>query len=136
MNTKDDGQNAVESKLIAREELIYNLTEDLLVLLEDKGVTKAELAKKLGKSRSYVTQLLSGNRNMTLGTLSDICYELRAKPVVRILPNGAKVLAYEQEPTWQEAQLPEIVNVSNSVVSFYEVKETIEYHRLSEAVGC
>lgn len=135
MNTKHD-DNRAEKKLISREELIYNLTEDLLVLLEDKGVTKAELAKKLGKSRSYVTQLLSGSRNMTLGTLSDICYELSAKPVVRILPNGAKVLAYEQEPTWQETQPPEIVNISSKVVSFYEMQEAIEYHRLSEAVGC
>lgn len=136
MNTKEDEQNAVESKLIAREELIYNLTEDLLVLLEDKGVTKAELAKKLGKSRSYVTQLLSGSRNMTLGTLSDICYELNAKPVVRILPNGAKLLAYEQEPTWQEAQLPQIKNISSNVVSLYEADEAIVYQNFSEAAGC
>lgn len=65
-----------EERLFAREKLIYNTTEDILIILEKRGISKQELAKKLGKSRSFVTQVLSGARNMTLGTLSDVCFEL------------------------------------------------------------
>lgn len=95
MNIEQVEQSRAERKLVAREKLIYNLTEDLLVLLEDRGMSKAELAKALGKSRSYVTQLLSGSRNMTLGTLSDICYELNARPVINVIPESANVVPYE-----------------------------------------
>jgi hypothetical protein len=44
-----------EEKAFAREELVYNVTEDILLLLEDLEVNKKELARRLGKSRSYVT---------------------------------------------------------------------------------
>lgn len=74
-----------EERVFAREELVYNVTEDILVLLEDLHVSKKELARRLGKSRSYVTQILSGARNMTLGSLSDICFALGVKPKV-VLP--------------------------------------------------
>jgi len=76
--------SVAEEKAFAREELVYNTTEDILVLLEDLDITKNELARRLGKSRSYVTQLLSGARNMTLGSLSDICFALDAKPEIVI----------------------------------------------------
>ncbi len=73
-----------EERAYAREELVYNVTEDILVALEDLNVSKKELARRLGKSRSYITQVLSGARNMTLGSLSDICFALGIKPKVTI----------------------------------------------------
>ena len=73
-----------EEKSFAREELIYNVTEDILVIMEDMAVSKADLAKKLGKSKSYVTQVLSGKRNMTLGSFSDICVTLGIKPKITL----------------------------------------------------
>ena len=78
-----DFSNA-EEKAYCREELIYNVTEDLLVILEDMDVSKKELSRRLGKSRSYVTQVLSGSRNMTLGSFSDICFALGFKPEIRL----------------------------------------------------
>ncbi len=74
--------NRAEKMQYARDELIYNTTEDLLVLLEDLGLSKSDLAERLGKSRAYVSQLLSGARNMTLGTFSDICFVLGYKAKV------------------------------------------------------
>lgn len=72
-----------EARAYAREDLIYNVTEDVLFQMEQMSVTKQELARRLGKSRSYVTQLLSGARNMTLGSLADICFALDIEPQVR-----------------------------------------------------
>lgn len=76
--------NNSEERAFAREELIYNVTEDLLVMLEDQEITKKELARRLSKSRSYVTQILSGSRNMTLGSFSDICFALGFKPEIKL----------------------------------------------------
>lgn len=73
-----------EEKAFAREELVYNVTEDILITLEDLEISKKELAHRLGKSRSFVTQVLSGARNMTLGTLSDICFAVGAHPRVTL----------------------------------------------------
>ncbi|MCK9345422.1 MAG: helix-turn-helix transcriptional regulator [Candidatus Pacebacteria bacterium] len=73
-----------EEKAFAREELVYNVTEDLLVILEDMEINKKELARRLGKSRSYVSQILSGSRNMTLGSFSDICFALEFKPEIKL----------------------------------------------------
>lgn len=82
--SEDKEFSNAEERAYAREELVYNVTEDILVALEDLDVSKKELAKRLGKSRSYVTQILSGARNMTLGTLSDICFALNVRPKVSI----------------------------------------------------
>ena len=73
-----------EERVFAREELVYNVTEDFLVMLEELGISKKELARRLGKSKSTVTQVLSGSRNMTLGSLSDICFALDVKPEIII----------------------------------------------------
>ena len=61
---------------LARGSYLFRVTEDILVAMEDLGVTKSELAKRLGKSKPRITQLLSGGSNMTIGTLSDIAVEL------------------------------------------------------------
>ena len=78
-----DFSNA-EERAYAREDLIFNTTEDLLLMIEDLEISKVELAKRLGKSKSYITQVLSGSRNMTLGSFSDICFALGFKPEIKI----------------------------------------------------
>jgi len=77
--SEDKEFSNTEDKAFARSELVYNVTEDILLALEDKDMDKKELAQKLGKSASFVTQVLSGSRNMTLNTLSDIAYSMGAE---------------------------------------------------------
>lgn len=69
-------------RVCAQEDLIINTTEDLLLAMESAHVTKSDLAGLLGKSRPSITQMLSGERNMTLRTLADICFALGLKPSV------------------------------------------------------
>jgi transcriptional regulator with XRE-family HTH domain len=98
---KDKGFSRAEEKAYAREELVYNVTEDLLVLLEDLDISKKELARRLGKSKSYVTQVLSGARNMTLGTLSDICFVLGFKPEVKLPVGDGSMHISKHKAQWQ-----------------------------------
>ena len=64
----------------ARAELIANLTEEIELLLERKNISRKELAEEIGKTPGYVSQLLSGSRNMTLATFADICLGMSMRP--------------------------------------------------------
>ncbi|MHA2937113.1 helix-turn-helix domain-containing protein [Vibrio sp. RC27] len=98
--SKDTCFSDAEERAYAREDLVFNVTEDLLVMLEDLNISKAELARRLGKSKSYVSQVLSGSRNMTLGSFSDICFALGFKPEIKI-----PVKPVEQaETSWSRVQ--------------------------------
>src|SRR5436190_12093848 len=48
---------------------VTDFTEDLCRLMEEKGITRAELARRIGSSRAYITKLLGGNANYTLTTM-------------------------------------------------------------------
>lgn len=63
-------------KLMEEERLILDGTELIFELLEKKGLTKSDLARLLGKTRGYVSQVLSGSRNMTLRTLAEMACAL------------------------------------------------------------
>ena len=54
-----------------QERSILEVTELISVVMEARGVSRSELATRLGKSRAFVTQLLDGRANMTLRTISD-----------------------------------------------------------------
>jgi len=48
---------------------ILEFTESLTVVMEAQGVTRAELARRLGVSAAYVTKMLRGNANFTLRSM-------------------------------------------------------------------
>lgn len=50
--------------------------DSLAGLMERQGLSKADLARKLGCSRAHVTQLFSGRRNPTLATVADLAWAL------------------------------------------------------------
>jgi len=66
-------------RLYAIEGLVTDAAELVAQLMEEQGVTKAELACRLGKSRAWITQLLSGSANMTIRTFAELVYELGAE---------------------------------------------------------
>jgi transcriptional regulator with XRE-family HTH domain len=66
-------------RLLAEEALILDSTELISELMLEKRLTRAELAKLIGKTRAFVTQVLAGNRNMTLRTLADLAFALDAR---------------------------------------------------------
>lgn len=52
---------------------------------QTRGLTKADIARLLGKNRAFVTRKLNGSSNMTLETLADLAYALN-RPVRLSLP--------------------------------------------------
>ncbi|HEX7180704.1 MAG TPA: helix-turn-helix transcriptional regulator [Thermoanaerobaculia bacterium] len=55
---------------------IVEFTEDVCRLMEEQNVSRAELARRLGTSRAYVTKLLGGNANFTLHTMTKVAMAL------------------------------------------------------------
>src|ERR1022692_4037273 len=64
---------------LEQEILLVSATELICQLIEQDGVSRAELARRIGKSKAFVTQLLSGSRNITLRTLADVAWALGAR---------------------------------------------------------
>jgi transcriptional regulator with XRE-family HTH domain len=48
---------------------IMELTEELSRWMEQNGVSRSDLAAKIGVSAPYVTKILKGNVNFTIGTM-------------------------------------------------------------------
>lgn len=57
--------------------------------MEGGDVRKAYLAKRIGKSKAFVTQLL-GARNMTTHTLADLAFALEHRIEIEASPIGAR----------------------------------------------
>ncbi len=71
------GQEA--KRLFQQERTILDVTELICEEMNKQGITKAQLAKKMGVSRSAITQMLAGERNMTLRLVSDALFVLGKK---------------------------------------------------------
>ncbi|MCO8052629.1 helix-turn-helix transcriptional regulator [Proteus penneri] len=109
--------------LFAQEEIIFNVTEDILLAMEKLKVSKAELSERIGKSKSHVTQLLSGARNMTLRTLSDINLSLGTDIKISILVDGKDVSIHENRE-WRSSPIQDTPYLNN--INF---EKTIEISR-------
>ncbi|WP_413503892.1 helix-turn-helix domain-containing protein [Serratia grimesii] len=93
----------------ASEELTFDVTEDILILMEDKEISKTDLAKKLGKTKAYISQLLSGSKNMTLKTLSDVCHAIGVKPTVEFIDIERIIISDSTSPSFTRAGWQEYV---------------------------
>ena len=68
---------------------ITEFAEDIWRLMEEQKVSRAELARRLGTSRAYVTKLLGGNANFTLHTMTKVAMALGATVHVHVADQKA-----------------------------------------------
>jgi transcriptional regulator with XRE-family HTH domain len=67
-------------KEFQRERLATEITELIARVMDDQGVSRAELASRLGKSRAYVTKMLRHGSNLTVHTIADVFAALGRTP--------------------------------------------------------
>lgn len=79
-----------------REAAVIEFTEGLCRRMEEKKISKAELARRMGTSRAYVTRLLAGEANFTLGTMVKLALAVDGSLEVRIADKGVV-------PQWEGA---------------------------------
>lgn len=75
-------------RTLRREELMIEVTEALARALEEAGITRAEVARRMGRTRGHVTQLLGGGRNLTLGSVAEMADALGCRVEVTIRPRA------------------------------------------------
>lgn len=72
-------------------------TEDVCAVMEEKKISRTELARRLGTSPAYVTKLLRGDTNFTLATLVKVARALGAELEVRLHADS-----HREQPAAQE----------------------------------
>jgi transcriptional regulator with XRE-family HTH domain len=78
-----ESSSAANRRLLRQEELILEVTEALAEALQREGITRTQLAARLGRSKGFVSQILAGQRNLTLRTIADVADALRCRIKVR-----------------------------------------------------
>ncbi|WP_461829530.1 helix-turn-helix domain-containing protein [Aquifex sp.] len=105
------------------EKLKLDISEDLKRLMEQKGITKKELARRMGVSPAYVTKIFSAE-NISLKTIAKILSALEADSyTIKLVPENKKPLLDELDKWYYAAN------------NFYESLEAEEVKDESEEIG-
>ena len=86
-------ENPEFRKLLSIESLVAEASEVIAKLMAKRNVSKADLARRLNKSRAWVTQLLSGKTNMTVRTLAEVVHALNGEVKLHAEPMSWKISA-------------------------------------------
>lgn len=89
-----------------RERCRIALAEAIGQGIEDSGLSRTEIAEKLGVTKGYVSQVLSGKRNMTIKTLADLLWVSDRELVdVSTQPLGVIMTTPESALEWTSARI-------------------------------
>lgn len=69
--------------------VVLELTEAVVEIMDREGITRSELANRLGTSPAYVTKILRGNANFTLATMVRLARALGADLSVQMVKTGS-----------------------------------------------
>jgi transcriptional regulator with XRE-family HTH domain len=58
---------------------VLDFTSALEARMDEKDVSRSELAKRLGTSQSYITKVLSGKTNFTINSMAALAHALGGK---------------------------------------------------------
>ena len=81
-----DAERARNTPEYELEWLLLDIHEALWAAMQARGVSRSELAERLGTSRAYITKLLEGQENMTLKTLVRVANALEMKVSTKFIP--------------------------------------------------
>ena len=87
---------------------------DLAILVAESGVSRSDLAKKLGWTRSRVTQVLSGQGNLTIETMHAVAKAAGSSfDVVFRKPAAARALQPWQQKATLQLQMGDEPDLTN-----------------------
>jgi transcriptional regulator with XRE-family HTH domain len=73
------------------EEVKLSFAEELCRLMEERGVTRAQLAERMSVSRAYITRILGTDYNLTAETMVKVARALGARVSLRLLSETAGI---------------------------------------------
>lgn len=95
------------------------ISEQIHLAMEQQGISRAELARSLGKSRAYVTKVLQGSTNFTLESLVRIARALDCQLDLQLSPRHG---ASDLDALWEAGRR----SASHSRVPFKASREYIK----------
>ncbi len=104
--------------LLAEEALVVDVLEDLLEALEQRGMSQADLAKKLGVSRAAVNRVLRG-RNLTVRTVARFAHSMGVKVRLQVMKDmGCASLAQAYSASSNRSSLDAFRASPNNIYIF------------------
>lgn len=79
------------------ESVKLEITEQIYLTMQTFDISKAELARRLGKSRQYITKILQGTANFTLDSLVRIARALDCELEFRLSPKHEERLLQDYQ---------------------------------------
>jgi len=76
-------ENTFEFRL---EEKLLEFTEDVCRLMAQKGISRSELAKRLGKNKSYITRIFNVPSNLTFATMLQLADAVDVSLEIKLAP--------------------------------------------------
>jgi transcriptional regulator with XRE-family HTH domain len=70
--------------------MILDFTEGLHKIMETNGVTRSDLARRLGVSPAYITKVLRGNVNFTVDSMVRLVRAAGGEVSIHIAPKGKR----------------------------------------------
>ena len=64
---------------------------ELFQIMKRRGISKKELAERLGTSQAYITKVFRGDANFTLDSMTKLVQALDAKIAIQIVPKEENV---------------------------------------------
>ena len=72
-----------------KELAILEFTEELSRVMQDKAVSGAELGRRIGSSQAYISRVLNGGANFTLGSMTKLAMALGMELKMHLAPTHA-----------------------------------------------
>ena len=80
--------------------MLLDITEDICEAMEHQGISRSELANRLGVSRQYITNFLNTPTNTTLKSVVEFAVALGLEPHIRL---QASASGHSAPVPWEQA---------------------------------
>jgi transcriptional regulator with XRE-family HTH domain len=98
-------KSVLETRLYAQDACMLAVTDALVRAIDAKGLTRATVAERIGRTPAFVSQVLNGTRNMTLKTIADILWacglEVRD---LELVPFGRSSVSRARMDAWLDCE--------------------------------
>jgi len=77
---------------IQKELAILEFTEELTHVMREQGISGSELARRVGTSQAYISRVLNGGTNFTLGSMTKLAAGLGMELRTHLAPSGSSTV--------------------------------------------
>lgn len=111
MDFFDELEQLANSSDYTSTRLAFEVSNQLGCILDARGWNQSQLAEKMGVTRQYVNQVLSGRQNVTLKQLGKVCHALEVDPKTLFSARGSSVT---HRYSWKQPVEQHVISVPSA----------------------